>query len=140
MSRLKRNDLQALARMHLNATRLLLDGGAFADAYYLTGLALECALKACIARATEEFEFPDRDRAKDSWGHDLAKLLSTAGLSGHLASRIGTDKPFEANWLTVKDWKVDSRYEQKPEAEARNIYNATTNAAHGVLPWIEGYW
>lgn len=140
MSKLKRNDLQNLARTHLQAVRLLLDGQAFSGAYYLTGLAVECAIKACIACTTEEFDFPDFKRAQDSWNHDLIKLLNTAGLTDAMTIRGASDPAFKANWLTVKDWKVDSRYEQKPEAEARSIYNATTDVTHGVLPWIEGYW
>lgn len=140
MAKLKRNDLQALARAHVKAALLLLDGGAYGEAYYLTGLAVECAIKACIARATEEFEFPEMKRVQDSWHHDLAKLLNTAGLTGELTKRIAGDKPFEANWLTVRDWKVDSRYEQKPEKEARSIYAAATDVTQGVIPWIEGYW
>lgn len=140
MSKLKRNDLQALARAHLQAARLLLDGRAFADAYYLTGVAVECAIKARIARLTEEFEFPDFRRAQDSWNHDLLKLLNAAGLTDEMKKRVASDPAFETNWLTVKDWKIDSRYEQKIEGEARSIYNATIDTAHGVLPWIEGYW
>lgn len=140
MSKLKRNDLQAIARARLQEARLLLDGGAFAGAYYLTGLAIECALKACIARATEAFEFPDFRRAQDSWNHDLSKLLNAAGLTDEMKQRSTTDAAFEANWLAVKDWKVESRYEQRPEAQARSIYNATTDLTHGILPWIEGYW
>jgi HEPN domain-containing protein len=54
MAKLKRNDLQSLARAHIKAALLLLDGGAYAGAYYFVGLAVECAIKACIARATEE--------------------------------------------------------------------------------------
>jgi HEPN domain-containing protein len=138
MAKLKRNDLQSLARAHIKAALLLLDGGAYAGAYYFVGLAVECAIKACIARATEEFEFPEMKRVQDSWHHDLTKLLNTAGLSDELANRISKDELFEAHWLTVKDWKVDSRYEQKPEKEARTLYQAATDATHGIIPWIEG--
>lgn len=140
MNKLKRNDLQALARTRLREAQLLMDGGSFPGAYYLTGVAVECAIKACIARKTEEFEFPDMKRVQESWHHDLPKLLNTAGLNDELTKRIVNDKQFEANWLTVRDWKIDSRYEQKLAAEARAIFEATTNASHGVLPWIEGYW
>ncbi|MGC2744663.1 MAG: hypothetical protein WA672_15920 [Candidatus Angelobacter sp.] len=51
MSKFTRVDLQELAHLRLAEARLLLDGKSFAGAYYLTGLALECALKACIARS-----------------------------------------------------------------------------------------
>jgi|ERR1041385_31733 hypothetical protein len=127
MSKLTRTDLQHLARLRLREAGLLLDGASFSGSYYFTGLAVECALKACIARATAEFDFPDFDKVKDSWHHDLNRLLSTAGLSDQLSTKMRGDEQFKANWLTVKDWKIDSRYEQWPEEQARNIYNAVND-------------
>ena len=59
MSKLTRVNLQELAHLRLAEARLLLDGKSFAGAYYLTGLALECALKACIARSCEQYDFPE---------------------------------------------------------------------------------
>jgi len=38
----------------------LLRLGLFDGAYYLAGYAVECALKACIAKGTQRFEFPDK--------------------------------------------------------------------------------
>jgi hypothetical protein len=129
MSKLTRTDLQELARIRLRDAHLLLDGSSFAGAYYLTGLALECALKACIARSTEQYEFPDLKRVQDSFKHGLTELLGTAGLTDQYAKKSSGDKQFEANWLTVKDWKVDSRYEQRSEQEALDIFNAATEKA-----------
>jgi hypothetical protein len=79
MSKLTRTDLQGLARLRLREAGLLLDGASFPGSYYLTGLAVECALKACIARSTAEFDFPDLDRAKDSWHHDLKSTHEHSG-------------------------------------------------------------
>ncbi|HEV2961544.1 MAG TPA: DNA-binding protein [Candidatus Angelobacter sp.] len=140
MAKIKRDNLQVLAQVRLNEARLLMEGGSFAGAYYLAGLAVECAFKACIARSTEEFEFPDRDRVKNSWSHDLLQLLRTAGLSDHLTVRIDADKQFKANWETVKDWNVESRYEQKSEQEARSIYNAIVEKDVGIIAWVEEFW
>src|SRR2546430_980306 len=122
MAKIKRDNLQALARIRLNEVRLLMEGGSFAGAYYLAGLALECAFKACIARSTEEFEFPDRDHVRESWSHDLVQLLRAADLLDQLTARTRSDNQFKLNWEIVKDWKVESRYEQKSEREARSIY------------------
>jgi HEPN domain-containing protein len=140
MSKLTRNDLQELARLRLIEARLLLEGGSFAGAYYLTGLALECALKACIARSSAQYDFPELRRVQDSWNHDLNKLLGTAGLNEENAQKSRNDAQFEANWRTAKDWKVESRYERRSEQEARDIYNASTEAEHGIIPWIEEHW
>jgi HEPN domain-containing protein len=140
MSKVTRGDLQELARVRLGEARLLLDGKSFSGAYYLTGLAIECALKACIARSTDQYEFPDLKRAQDSWKHELNQLLATAGLTDQHARNSDIDKQFEANWHTVKDWKVDSRYEQRSERQAIDIYRAATEQAHGIIAWIERYW
>ena len=140
MSKLTRADLQELARLRIAEARLLLDGKSYAGAYYLTGLAVECALKACIARSSEQYDFPELKRVQDSWNHDLTKLLGTAGLNEEYAKKSRNAPQFEANWRTVKDWKVDSRYERRSEKEAWDIYNASTEAVDGVMPWIEERW
>jgi hypothetical protein len=140
MSKLTRTDLQELAKLRLVEARMLLDGRSYAGAYYLTGLALECALKACIARSSEQYDFPELKRVQDSWNHDLAKLLGTAGLNEEYAKKSKAAPQFETNWQTVKDWKIDSRYERRSEKEAWEIYNASTEAAHGIMPWIEEHW
>ncbi len=114
--------------------------GSFSGAYYIAGLAAECSLKACIARATEQFEFPDLDRAKESWNHDLTRLLNAAGLVPEHDKKAASDADFNANWLIVKDWDVSSRYEKRSQAEAQNLFDALVGAKHGILPWIEGYW
>jgi len=140
MKKLKREDLQALAKIRLSEARLLLEGGSWPGAYHLTGLAIECGLKACIARSTEEFEFPALKHVQDSWNHDLSKLLNTAGLQEQLTKNNIKDKQFEANWLTIKDWNIDSRYEMKTQREAQDIYTASTEKDHGVMAWIEESW
>jgi hypothetical protein len=47
---MNRNDLQNLSRLREKEAKVLLDNGCFAGAYYLLGYAVECALKACIAK------------------------------------------------------------------------------------------
>ncbi len=135
---MNRNDLQAIAKVRLNEADLLLRQKSYSGAYHLTGLGVECALKACIARATQLHDFPDLKRVQKSWDHDLAALLNTAGLQEELAKRAKLDADFEANWRTVKDWKIGSRYEQRTRAEATDIFRAATDAAHGIVPWVEG--
>jgi hypothetical protein len=44
------------------------------------------------------------------------------------------------NWQHVKDWSETARYEQKTEAQARRLFEAVTDAANGVLPWIRARW
>jgi hypothetical protein len=76
----KRKDFQELAALRLKEARLLLKGNCPEGAYYLAGYAAECALKACIARRTERFEFPDKKRVDRSWTHSLSELIQAAEL------------------------------------------------------------
>jgi len=140
MSKLTRADLQELARLRLVEARMLLDGKSYSGAYYLTGLAVECALKACIARSSEQYDFPELKHVQDSWNHDLAKLLDTAGLNEEYAKKREAAPQFEINWRTIKDWKVDSRYERRSEKQGWAIYTASAEAANGIMPWIEEHW
>ena len=77
---MNRTDLQQLARLRLREARVLLDNRHYEGAYYLLGYAIECAFKACIARQTRRFDFPDRKFVHDIYTHDLNKLLNVSGL------------------------------------------------------------
>jgi len=81
---MNRNDFQQLSELRLKEAKALLAAGFSEGAYYLAGYAVECALKACIARKTQEFDFPEKKRVNDSHTHDLGKLLVLAGLSEDL--------------------------------------------------------
>jgi hypothetical protein len=80
---MNRSDLQKIADIRVIDAKLLLDAGRFEGAYYLIGYAVECGLKACIAKQIKEFDFPDKKLVNDSYSHDLLKLLRLSGV-GHL--------------------------------------------------------
>ena len=62
---MNRYDLQKLSRLRVREAKVLLDNKCYEGAYYLLGYAVECALKACIARQTKAFDFPDRKLIND---------------------------------------------------------------------------
>jgi hypothetical protein len=55
-----RADFQALAEERINDAGALLNSRRFSGAYYSSGLAVECALKACVAKNTRQFDFPQK--------------------------------------------------------------------------------
>lgn len=61
-----RRDLQALSKARLIEAKALLRLGLNDGAYYLAGYAVECAIKACIAKGSLRHEFPDKRRADSS--------------------------------------------------------------------------
>jgi HEPN domain-containing protein len=138
---MKRVDFQHLARTRLRDARTLLVAKRAAGAYYLTGQAVECALKACIAKKSEKYEFPDRTRTNSSYTHDLTKLLSAAMLKQPLAADMSVQRALEVNWTVVKDWKHDCRYDGTiTMVKAMEIYRAVTGRSTGVMAWIRKHW
>ena len=113
----------------------LLTAGRWSGAYYLSGYAVECALKACIAKRTSLHDFPDKTVVQKSHTHNLAELLDLAGLRLQLQLAVtpAANPALGINWQSVKDWSERARYEQKTEAEARELFEAVTDPANGVL-------
>jgi len=82
-----RRDFQRLARMRLGEARVLIRHRNFEGAYYLTGLAVECAVKACIAKNKKRHDFPpDQTTLRDIYTHNQADGRSQAAAS--VGSRI----------------------------------------------------
>lgn len=141
IAKLNRNILQTLAESRLEEAHTLLANNQWTGAYYLTGLAIECALKACLARAVKEYDYPDKKFVNDMYQHDLQKLVALdAALWVTLQTDMRHDTKLAVNWSTVKDWDDEKRYDTVQEAEARALYEATADASSGVMQWIRGRW
>ena len=136
-----RADFHVLAEMRIREARLLLDAGEFAGAYHLAGISIECALKACIAKQTREFEFPDKARVTGSYDHRPEKLVQLAGLESLIRGQSESDATFRQFWATICQWTIDSRYVPSLTAvQARDICTAVSDDQHGVLPWLRKHW
>ena len=139
LARRNRKEFQILAELRVHEAGLLLKNGAEQGAYYLGGFAVECALKACIAKQTEQHEFPpDRKYTDKAYSHDLKELLKLAGLGDRLVADMVGKPGLGASWNVVKDWSVESRYETSG-LKAMEMYNAVTSP-DGVLRWLRLHW
>ncbi|MGB3266368.1 MAG: HEPN domain-containing protein [Microcoleus sp.] len=136
---MNRRDLQNIALTRLKEVEVLLTNRQYSGAYYLSGYIVECALKACIAKQTHKFDFPDKKTVIDSYTHDLAKLVKVAKLDAELTSLLG-DPNFPPRWALVKDWSEESRYEKHNKQKAVDVYSAITDPNHGVLQWLQQHW
>ena len=136
---MNRQDLQNLALTRLEEVEVLLNNHKYSGAYYLSGYVIECALKACIAKQTQELDFPDKKTVMDSYTHDLEKLVKVAKLEKQLKSLLN-DPDFSLRWSMVKDWSEESRYQTHNRQEALDIYSAITDPNHGVLQWLQQHW
>jgi hypothetical protein len=135
-----RRDFQALSAIRLREARALLKTGNLEGAYYLAGYAVECALKACVAKKTLRHEFPDQERAKASYSHKFAALVMVAGLHEELSKQIQADREFLANWSVVLEWSEVSRYDLDMGRYAAVLVRAISDRSHGVLRWIRQHW
>jgi HEPN domain-containing protein len=135
-----RNHLRALSGLRLREARTLLRAGLYDGAYYLSGYALECGLKACIASQTRRHDFPDLQRVRDSYVHDLEKLVRVAGLTDLLKAEEQVDPQFSLNWNLVRDWNETSRYARYREQSARDMFSAVASSRSGVMQWIRCHW
>jgi len=135
-----RKDLQALSRIRAKEAKALLDAGLHGGAFYLAGYAVECALKACIAKTTRKHEFPDKDRVNKSYTHSLVELIRLAELRETHDARMKSDPAFRDNWLIVVSWSEDSRYLRNTAEKAQGLVNAVGNPKSGILAWLRHYW
>jgi len=138
---MNRNHFQQLAEVRIGEAEVLLNQGKTDGAYYLAGYSVECGLKACLSKLTNQGDFPPKPNSiRDYYSHAIETLLKTAGLTAQRDADSAADPDLEVNWGVVKDWTEESRYERKTQAEAQQLIAAITDAAHGVLPWIKQRW
>lgn len=137
---MNRVQLQQLAEERVRDAAVLLNAGQWSGAYYLAGYAVECGLKACIAKLTNQHDFPDKKVAQRSFTHDIDLLLEVAGLVVQWKADLSANPTLARNWLIAKDWNEEARYQLWTEIQARKLFLAVTDSTNGVLPWIEGRW
>jgi hypothetical protein len=139
---MNRVDFQELAEERLQDAEALLTGGRWSGAYYMAGYAVECALKAVIAKRTVADDFPARNAAK-LYTHNLKELLFYAGL-GTARGAItvpGVTAGVASNWEDVRDWSEQNRYQvSRTEREAVTIVTAIRHPTEGVLQWLRTHW
>jgi len=134
-----RADLHTLASIRLLEAKALLAAGLPDGAYYLAGYAIECALKACIAKATEVYDFPPPPQVVSSmYTHDLLKLIGLAGLDQNLKRQKGT--PLDINVALVANWSERSWYLRITSQEAQDLITAIEHRQDGVLQWVQQAW
>ena len=111
---MNREDFQGLSGARLKEARALLDAGFPDRAYYLAGYAVECALKACLAKKTLRYDFPDKKVVFDSYAHSFTTLVEVAKLESAVLEQRNQDPLFQINWQVVLKWSELTRYQTTP--------------------------
>jgi len=134
-----RREFQRLAELRAQEAALLVQHRKLQGAYYLSGYAVECALKACIAKQTKRHEFPPKKKyVQDVYTHDLQSLLRLAELDDQLERDMKGNASLAVNWGVVKEWDEESRYIASG-LKGKDMYTALIGS-NGVLTWIRQRW
>jgi len=137
---MNRQQLQQLSEVRFKEARSLMDAGFSDGAYYLAGYAVECALKACIAKRTREHDFPDKKLTSESYTHNLIELMRVSQLSQALKVAMQASSSLAYEWNIVQNWSESSRYERSGPLETQLLLEAIENQSGGLLPWIRLHW
>ncbi|MGH9432834.1 MAG: DNA-binding protein [Terriglobia bacterium] len=140
-AKLNCHKLQRLAEAKIEESRILLQYKHWTGAYYEAGLAVECALKARLSRAIQQYDFPYKKFVDKAYTHDLEDLVELdPALSTELRNEMSRDDKLESNWKTASSWDDEKRYELVEESEARSLFDAITEPSCGVMDWIRRRW
>lgn len=129
-----------MATIRLDEARTLLRNGKYDGCYYLTGYAVECGLKACIAKLTKRHDFPDKDFAVAVHSHKLHSLLDRANLTSAKNPEANRNSEFGLNWYVVGQWSEQSRYQTQSRRDAEELFAAVADRKNGVFRWIKRHW
>ena len=101
--------LRVIARARLRDAQVLLKAKRFDGAVYLSGYAVELALKARICRTLKWREFPQSGREFEDFRslrtHSLEVLLKFSGVEERVTAKRA------AEWSVVADWDPEKRYQ-----------------------------
>lgn len=107
------------------------------SAYQEAGMALECALKACIMRRHGLNQWPSRSQHPAFYTHDPDVLLRLADLDGPMQAELAAETPIGLAWTIAKDFSINRRYPDGrafPEKLARGMEAAINR--RGLLSWL----
>ncbi len=137
---MNRARFQALADERIVDAEAFILAGRWSGAYYLAGYAVECGLKACIAKLTNAEDFPDKNFVLSCHTHVIEDLVRLAGLKDQRDIDAAANPAIGRSWTIVKNWGEKARYQSWSEDEARKLVIAVSDPANGVMTWIKARW
>ena len=136
---MNRSDFQELSELHLQHAKALLEVRLYSGAYYMCGYVVECALKACICKRINQYEFYPKE-AQKAWSQKFKDLISLAEVAEKIKDDRRVDETLNIHWKVAEGWSVESRYERPLRREAEDLFAAVSHTVHGVLACIKRYW
>lgn len=142
MSGTGRHEWRKLAKERLADLKALRAQERWSGVYHVAGLAVECGLKAIIAKKFLRGHFPEKNIEKKIFVHEASKLSEVLPdlVKVDLSTEIRTNSNFAIYWQQVVGWNIDSRYVVYGQVQADDIYIAVTERKHGVFRWLRRHW
>ncbi len=139
---MNRAELRQLAEDRILDAEALLAVGRWSGAYYLAGYAVECGLKACILALVERegVILEDKKFSEKCFTHNFDVLVTLAKLDDDRNRDRQANSGRNESWKKLAFWNEASRYNQKTQLEAVELYEAVTNPSKGVMTWMKGHW
>ena len=139
---MNRDDFMRLTDLRIKEAQVLCDNNCYEGAYYLAGYAVECALKACIAKKTQQYDFPPSVKTiRNMYTHALETLIEESGLKQDRMDEEKKNPEFATNWAIVKDWSEEKRYNTEVDKKtAGDLLHAITDQDCGVMEWLKKLW
>lgn len=136
-------DLKQLAELRLAEAEALYAAGMYEGCAYLSGYAVELALKAVVCHRLNIPSYPTPKMHKGAFTiHDFDGLLFLAGLSSEM-TLAKTDAELFANWSLATLWGPERRYAPAgayTQNSALALLDAIRHVKFGVLTWLKEYW
>ena len=137
---ISKSDLETLAGVRLEDAKHLFASGRYSGAYYLSGYAIELAIKACIAKVFQANSIPDKAFVAAIYSHNLKDLLGLGGLTKQFQDDTKADPILASAWGIASKWTEASRYSIWDTFAAASMLNAVGHEKHGVLQWLKKHW
>jgi HEPN domain-containing protein len=121
---ISRINLRKLATARLADSEILFENGRYDGAVYLSGYAIEVALKARICRTLKWPDFPSSAKEFEPYRslrtHNLDVLLSLSGIENKIKTKHLTE------WSIIATWDPEVRYKstQAKRQDALSIIEA----------------
>lgn len=135
-----RKQLQQLAETRIKEAQILLDNKCYEGAYYLAGYAMECAIKACIAKKTKKHDFPDKSYINQIHTHNLEQLVKLSGLDVSFYEYLKQDEEAKISWSLIVSWNESQRYSIKIKQNVAKNFVKAISDKKGIMLWFKAYW
>ncbi|HXH27331.1 MAG TPA: HEPN domain-containing protein [Candidatus Acidoferrum sp.] len=125
-----------LAQKRFQEAQILLNSLEYSGAYYLSGYAVEFALKACYCKGVSKHSFPDKEIVKKLYSHILNELLMVSNIKSAFDAEVKSNIQLQTCWEVTKDWSEKSRYQVIKKSDAESM----VQSVEIVLNWIKTLW